>query len=74
MSGLLDDQLAEANTTTWAVPLGWRADNVGTCRSCHAVVLWCFTPNEKKAPIDPDGKSHFATCPEADQWRKARGA
>jgi hypothetical protein len=71
VSGLFgDDELAEVNTSTWAVPLGWRADNVGRCRSCGATVLWCWTPNEKKAPIDQDGKSHFATCPQADSWRK----
>jgi len=65
-----DDELEELNTTTWAVPLGWTADNVGQCRSCGATVMWCLTSNGKKAPIDRDGKSHFATCPQADSWRK----
>jgi hypothetical protein len=74
VSGMFDDELAEANTATWAVPLGWRADNVGSCRSCGASVMWCFTPAGKKAPINPDGTSHFATCPQADAWRKRGGA
>lgn len=65
-----EDELADANSATWAVPDGWRADNEGRCRSCQAMVLWCWTPNGKKAPIDRDGKSHFATCPQADAWRK----
>ena len=56
--------------TIWNVPDGWRADNEGHCRSCGAEVLWCFTPKGKKAPIDRDGRSHFATCPQADQWRR----
>lgn len=55
---------------TWAVPHGWSADNEGMCRSCRAEVLWCFTPSGKKAPINRDGSSHFATCPQADAWRK----
>lgn len=69
---MFDDH--EAPDTLWAVPLGWTADNEGHCRSCRAEVLWCITPAGKRAPIDPDGKSHFATCPQADAWRKGRGA
>lgn len=65
-----DEELAELNATTWAVPLGWTADNVGHCRSCGATVMWCWTPAGRKAPIDPDGKSHFATCPQAADWRR----
>lgn len=63
----------ETTTPAFAVPIGWTAGDIGECRSCHARVMWCTTPNGKRAPIDPDGKSHFATCPQADSWRK-RGA
>jgi hypothetical protein len=63
-------ELVEAKGSPWLVPEGWRADNVGSCRSCGASILWCWTPNGKKAPIDRDGKSHFATCPQADAWRR----
>lgn len=54
----------------WTIPEGWQPDNEGRCRSCGAEVLWCRTPAGKKAPIDRQGTSHFATCPQADQWRK----
>jgi hypothetical protein len=65
--------LEEQATLSWAVPLGWTAGDVGRCRSCHAPVMWCVTPAGKKAPINADGISHFATCPDRDQWRR-RGA
>lgn len=71
MTGLFDDdELPALNDTTFAVPLGWTADNVGKCRSCHAVVLWCVTPAGKKAPVNPDGVNHFVTCPQRDDWRR----
>lgn len=40
------------------------------CRSCHAPILWVTTHRGKRAPINPDGSAHFATCPQADAWRK----
>lgn len=67
MSGLFDDQ---ATKPGWTVPLGWTADNEGSCRSCHADVLWCVTPAGKRAPVNRDGTSHFANCPQAAAWRK----
>jgi hypothetical protein len=54
----------------WTVPEGWKPDNVGRCRSCDAEILWCWTPANRKAPVNRDGISHFATCPAAGQWRK----
>jgi len=43
------------------------------CRSCQASILWVVTVKAgKRAPIDPDGISHFATCPEAERWRKPK--
>jgi hypothetical protein len=47
-----------------------------TCRSCGAKVEWVETANGKKMPMDlePDAEgnriSHFATCPQANDWRK----
>ena len=55
------------------------APNNGDCRSCGAPIVWI-----DKHPCDPaivkgvsaDGSiqsvriSHFATCPDADKWRK----
>lgn len=43
----------------------------GTCRSCGAEILWIVTSAGKRAPMNLDGTtSHFATCPQADRWRK----
>ena len=67
MTGLFDDQ---ATRPGWTVPLGWKADNEGHCRSCGAPVLWCVTPAGKRAPVNRDGTSHFADCPQAADWRK----
>jgi hypothetical protein len=54
----------------WKVPDGYTPDNIGVCRSCDADILWCTTARGRRAPLDPDGKSHFATCPQADGWRR----
>ena len=69
MSGFFDDRVPVSDAI-WAVPLGWTADNEGRCRSCGAEILWCLTAAGKKAPIDRDGRSHFATCPDAAEWRR----
>jgi hypothetical protein len=60
----------------WEVPQGWHpveGDVFAHCRSCQAAIGW-YEHNEskKRAPFNPDGTSHFATCPQADQWRKKR--
>lgn len=43
-----------------------------TCRSCGAPITWVKTESGKWMPLDPDGTSHFATCPDAAKWRKKR--
>jgi hypothetical protein len=40
------------------------------CRSCHATIFWGETPNGRRAPFDPDGQSHFITCPDRRAWRR----
>lgn len=51
-------------------------DNAAQCRSCGEHIVWCITAKGKKMPIDVpvvEGEpttSHFATCPDADKWRK----
>lgn len=41
------------------------------CRSCKASILWVETVKRgRPAPINRDGTSHFATCPQADGWRR----
>lgn len=59
---------------TWVLPT-WASgiapgDNPTHCRSCRAPVLWVITTRGKRAPINEDGTSHFANCPDADRWRK----
>jgi len=59
---------------SFEVPEGWVPDHhSAACRSCHALIVWCRTPGGKRAPVDPDGKSHFASCPDAEKWRRPKG-
>lgn len=46
------------------------------CRSCGAEIVWDKHPKTGKPhPFNPDGTSHFATCPDAKRWRgKKRGS
>lgn len=53
----------------WLVPDGY---SLSRCRGCDAEVLWVTTPSGAKAPMDPDGMNHFATCPERDRFRRPR--
>lgn len=50
-------------------------DNQAECNSCRAPILWCVTAKGKKMPVDlptddEPTTSHFATCPDANSWRK----
>lgn len=61
----------EGRPVRWRIPLEWRpGDHVSRCRSCDARIVWCVTPRGKRAPVNPDATSHFASCPDADRWRK----
>ena len=56
------------------------------CRSCGEEIVWLDTDSGKKIPVDADTVfdkeatvfdpeqmiSHFATCPDADKWRKPK--
>lgn len=42
------------------------------CRSCDATIHWIVTPAGRRMPVNPDGTSHFATCPNAEQHRKPK--
>lgn len=44
--------------------------DLSNCRSCGVLILWVITAKGKRAPYNRDGVSHFATCPEAQKWRK----
>ncbi len=39
------------------------------CRSCGGPIRWTVTKEGRKMPINLDGVSHFATCPNAKEWR-----
>lgn len=56
----------------YVIPEGWTAGDLGTCRSCAAPVMWATTRSGAKNPINPDGVSHFATCPQASSWRRRK--
>lgn len=46
--------------------------NEGRCHGCGAVIEWWMTVAGKRSPHDPDGVSHFATCPERARFRRRR--
>jgi hypothetical protein len=56
----------------WKRPGGWEIVNVAPCRGCGKLIAWARTLDRKPAPLDRDGTSHFATCPEAERFRKTR--
>jgi len=56
----------------WVIPEGYRFSNAAKCASCHADIAWCETPKGNRAPLDPDGKSHFTTCPNAADHRRPK--
>lgn len=64
-------EFTTAEGDRFAVPEGYVPDeHSARCRSCNALVVWVKTRSEKRMPLDPDGKSHFASCPQADAWRR----
>jgi hypothetical protein len=57
------------------------AEFMARCRSCQAPIWWRLNPSGKRQPLDfdmvvgqPTQTPHHATCPSAQQWRKARSA
>lgn len=39
------------------------------CRSCKAPIYWVLTVSGRRMPVNPDGVSHFSTCPNANEHR-----
>jgi hypothetical protein len=56
----------------WDVPDGYEPGNVGACKACGQSMLWTTTRAGNRAPLNPDGTSHFATCPYSDRFRKPK--
>lgn len=46
--------------------------NESICRGCGEIIYWAITANDKRAPFDPDGISHFATCKAASKFRRPK--
>lgn len=46
--------------------------NICSGPNCGARVWWITHANGKKAPYDPDGTPHFATCPDSSQFHRRR--
>lgn len=59
--------------------------NVTNCRSCNERMVWLVTSKGKKMPVDAETveagdeefdpkrhTSHFATCPDAEKFRKEK--
>lgn len=42
------------------------------CRGCKALIYWIQTAAGKAMPVNPDGVSHFATCPNAPEFRRGK--
>jgi hypothetical protein len=42
------------------------------CAGCKATIYWIVTLKGKKMPVNPDGTSHFATCPQAATFRRRK--
>jgi hypothetical protein len=58
----------------WVIPEGYVYDGLADCRGCGQKMAWTMTPAKRRAPLNPDGTSHFANCPEADRFRQPKGA
>lgn len=51
---------------TFEIPEGTEPSR---CKGCKALIYWIKTRADKNMPVDPDGTSHFATCPNANKFR-----
>jgi hypothetical protein len=63
---------APATFPGWTQPDGWTLVAIAPCRGCRELIAWARTPAGRQAPLDRDGVSHFATCPDAERFRRAR--
>lgn len=56
------------------VNIGYMFTGTARCNRCKQQIEWWLTPNKKKMPMDFHSigpyRSHFATCPNADEFRK----
>jgi hypothetical protein len=52
----------------YEIPAGARPSR---CRSCEAEIFWIET-GKARLPVNPDGASHFETCPQAALWSRRK--
>lgn len=69
-----ENEFVSRDGRRWAIQPGDEPDKPGNCRSCDGPILWVKRLNKasqqmKAHPLDADGRSHFATCPQREQWR-----
>lgn len=66
------DPLPDTPPAGRVIPDGYTFTNVGRCTACGAPLSWCTTKAGRRAPLNPDGTSHFADCPQAASFRRPR--
>jgi len=64
--------VADARFAGWSRPGGWEIVSISRCRGCGAPIAWARTFAGRSAPLDRDGTNHFATCPDAERFRRIR--
>lgn len=58
----------------WHRPVAWEITAVSRCRGCGQLIAWARTASGRSAPLDRDGTSHFATCPDAARFRRSQAS
>ncbi len=52
---------------------GYKFSDKGQCSKCRASIEWWITPKNRKTPLDSGTLiTHFATCPNAAEFRKKK--
>jgi hypothetical protein len=46
--------------------------DLGRCKGCGQEIVWTITAAGKRSPLNFDGTSHFANCPNAGDFRRAK--
>ncbi len=58
------------------IAAGYERSNYSRCSGCRDAIEWWVTPKKERIPMNPmtdndsAAVSHFATCPNVDQFRK----
>ena len=67
--GLLIRAAMVAGVLRFEIPAGTPS---AVCRGCRATIYWIVTAAGRRMPVDADGVSHFATCPDHAKFRKKK--